>query len=316
MKTLFFHLGYPKTATTYLQQVIFPNLCSTTYVPVLTQHAFEDRVLKAVFGSPSDEEMRTIGRLVLPHRPRRQSLVSAEVFSVGSISERFLSRDERCKVLRRIQIGFEGWRIKIILGVREQSDIIRSFYLQHLHQGGTLDIHEFLQRYEVSATAFGSGPFFDSFNFSGYIEQLYQAYGAQNVYVYFFENLRQDRQRFINSLLAFLGEYTFPALETIRYNKGYAHNIGYGPTQIALARFFNNFFRLDQNPRGQLPVIRVPGVGNITPNRFLRSSYLSWLFRSRYELPKDLRHRIRDFYREENRRLRKRFGLPLPPNYA
>ncbi|WP_103174358.1 hypothetical protein [Paracoccus sp. SY] len=133
------HIGYHKTATTFLQQELFAD----------------DRTFQAPWKPQSAE---AIEHFVLTH-PRR--------FDPGAIRDSFLATcrdDGRVPVIshealagnpvyRRYNSDRIAARIAacfpdacILIGVREQASLLHSLYLQYISQGGTEDIHAMLRQ--------------------------------------------------------------------------------------------------------------------------------------------------------------------------
>lgn len=130
-KTVFIHIGLPKTASTLLQEIVFPELDEVTYVSrpyTQENHAFnklqyaDDSLYTA---EELDEELNAIFNL----EPSKKVLISDELFS-GAPFYNFLNRSLIAKRLAAIVPSAQ-----IILFLRGQKDIIRSLYNQYVKIG-------------------------------------------------------------------------------------------------------------------------------------------------------------------------------------
>lgn len=309
VENVYFHIGFPKTATTFLQKAIYPFLKKVHYIPILTQQRYEKEIFKILFEDLSDDESRLLTKMLLNNTSKRDVLYSQEEFSTGSISTRFLSIQDKRNVLKNIKKIFSQQELKIIIGIREQRDIIRSFYLQHLHQGGTNSLEDFLYQFGLSGASSHPCAFLDSFKYCRYLDEVIETVGSGNYYVYIYENLSIEPRRFVEELLGFLGEYEVPQF------KINAHNRGYGELAVFLARILNRFFKTDQDPNGLLPVLSVPKIGELSPRRFLQSKYFRFISNKDYKMPEDISAQIRKIYLEDNMELRNKYELELPNKY-
>ena len=127
----------------------------------------------------------------------------------------------------------------MIIGIREQTDIIRSFYLQYLHQGGTKSLENFLDHLGFLDASANSSAFFDSFKYCRYLDEVIETFGNGNYYLYTYENLRMAPRSFVDELLGFLGENELPQIKINTHNKGY------GELAVFLLRILNRFFVSD-----------------------------------------------------------------------
>jgi hypothetical protein len=309
VENIYFHIGFPKTATTFLQKSIYPLLENVHYVPILTQQRYENEILKILFEELSEYEAQTIRKLLLRDTSNKDVLFSQEEFSAGSISTRFLGIQAKRNVLKNIKKIFSQQQLKMIVGIREQTDIIRSFYLQHLHQGGTKNLKDFLDHFGFSDSSSQPRAFFDSFNYCRYLDEVIEVVGEGNYYVYIYENLRAEPMSFVEELLGFFGEYNRPKFKIDKRNKGY------GELAVFLARILNRLFKTDQHSNGLLPIISVPKIGELSPRRFLQSKYFRFVSNKEYRIPEDISAQIRKIYLVNNMELRDKYGLVLPKEY-
>jgi len=179
-----------------------------------------------------------------------------------------------------------------------------SLYKQYLHQGGTKAFAEFLETMNQ-----GSDRFFEAFTYSKYSNQIENLFGDENLFIYVYEHLQKDKHQFLEKLCHFVGERNIPPFNEKWYNRGH------GKIQISLARQANTLFRSPLNPRGILPVVRVPFLGPLSPRLFLQNRFAQKMLYRKYEIPSEIQSKIKKIYAEDNRKINKRYRLNLPESY-
>lgn len=190
------HIGYHKTATTFLQQELFAD----------------DRTFQAPWKPQSAE---AIEHFVLTH-PRR--------FDPGAIRDSFLATcrdDGRVPVISHEALSgnpvygrYDSDRIAariaacfpdacILIGVREQASLLHSLYLQYISQGGTEDIDAMLRQ---NADRIGFRPLLrmDFFEYDLMVEIYSQHFPMERILVQPIELLHADPDAYLSRLGGFL----------------------------------------------------------------------------------------------------------------
>lgn len=122
-KQVTFHCGLHKTASTFLQEKVFPYMSSGTFVPVSGVGNWFDNMSKA----------------------RPPVLSSAEIFSGFIFSGNY--KESRTRMLSYISSHWPG--SQLVLFLREPSDFVTSVYLQYLNIGGTIEFENFLEEFQI-----------------------------------------------------------------------------------------------------------------------------------------------------------------------
>jgi hypothetical protein len=114
---------------------------------------------------------------------------------------------------------------KIIVGLREKESITKSLYSQWVKNGG-------VEKYPFFRKKILSSPKFD---YDKLINLLNGIFGSKNVYIYKFEELRDNPKKSIDGICKFMKEDT-PDFEIKQ------HNVAWSKKQIFLCRNFNKIF--------------------------------------------------------------------------
>lgn len=181
-----YHIGFPKTASTWLQKVAFPAhseihlLGPNECVPLLSTH---------------DARFNPEPMIKLTQSAKESvSLFSSEDL-IGSIFAGGL--DTLRNIERMKAISSEA---KVILIIRCQTSLIKSLYRQFLREGGTLKFNDFIR------IAWPSPLRVDLSCFDYY--RLYKLFtnhfGKERFRIFLFEDLAKDPLQFANHLFEFL----------------------------------------------------------------------------------------------------------------
>lgn len=199
--TVLVHIGYPKTATTWLQECVFGSQ-QTAYAPITKRYeliktfiephelVFDTEGMAARFNRRADAARQRGDVPVLTH----ERLIG-NPYSGGYDATLLAGRLRRCVPAP-----------KIVMVIREQRDIIRSSYQQQAQDGGTLSLASFLNPPPGMQL-----PLFDLafFEYDRFIQHYYAVFGADNVRVLLYEKLRADPGRTLEEIAAFCGYTDF-----------------------------------------------------------------------------------------------------------
>ena len=302
MKVLYLHIGLPKTATSFLQQEFFPKLKAVYYLDI-PENNLREPVRKLMQQKLAADDYKEIGQIISQKTKPGRNLISNEGFFGGM----YYPKKDRIDILKDIQNTFQGFQVKIIVGIREQADYISSLYKQYLHEGGIRDFPGFLE--EMGRYNRTEAGFLDTYKYTNYLGQLVKIFGRNNVYVYIYEQLGKDRSEFLRGLLEFLGEKDIPVMQNTVYNRGY------GAYQMRLACFFNRFFKSSFNPKGIIPSVKIPRLGRLSPRLLLQNRLTQRLIYKKYKMPESIAAKIREYYAEDNCKVKEEYALELPESY-
>lgn len=185
-KDVVIHVGLPKTGTTFLQKEVFPKLDINFY------H------LSRVDELDLDFELEN----------NITNLISYEGLSVDptDFNSHHCSSQERMEIAKKIHLLFPYARI--IVGIRDKKDWLNSLYKHYERRTGSLiDFKAFKNKFDDS--------FLDFERYINFLEQNFP-----EVYVYNFEELKEDYQAFVDNICSFIGVEA-PQVDNVVYNKGF-----------------------------------------------------------------------------------------------
>ncbi|WP_340118800.1 hypothetical protein [Pelagibius sp. 7325] len=210
---LYFHVGLHKTATTYLQRLVFPRWAGIKYLRYRNIEYF----LRL-----SDSE---------------KYLISCEGLSGGT----FARLDDRLRGLRRLAAMFPGSHA--IIGLRPHGGFVASLYSQYLRYGGSAPFEAFFSLDGPQENVVWRR---EDLSFRALIEQLETAFG-EAPFVFQMSELKTNRDGLMADLSAFLGTPGGPPPEV----DDKAQNISLGAWQGHLLRTINRRAGVSHTPDGR-----------------------------------------------------------------
>jgi hypothetical protein len=290
MQELFIHIGLHKTATTFLQDEIFPNLEGLHYT---RKEDITELIREITIHDQTISNIDSIKDRLAATFSGDRNLISGESLSGNP----FLQYINRTNTLDKLRSMFPN--AKIIIGIRSQVGIIASMYKQYIKCGGVktlsdltappMDIHQPAYEYFNLST----------FKYNALIKKIEDCFGRDNLYIYVYEDLIDNQARFLSGLLNFLGA-TLPTI------KPQPKNISPSDSEICLMRIANMIFRTLRKNYG-LP----RPLGYYTVIRFLGK----FLYRSSQIISPEFARKLKDFYRHDNEILDKDYQLSLKKQF-
>jgi hypothetical protein len=225
------HIGYHKTATTWFQRSVYPHATSHRWIP-------RDRAQAAFLDPPGMTFDPDRARALLMEGDDGRPLLLCEENLSGYIHNGGLHGFLPPAVAERIRAVLPDARIVIF--VRSQVSMIAACYMQYVRGGGTHGVHRYLFPSLYLRGAYAQ-PFkvprfsFDHFEYDRLVARYDALFGAENVHVYPFEDLR-DQQ----AMLARLEDELDLRLDRgrIAFDRP---NASWTPSLLPAARFLNHF---------------------------------------------------------------------------
>lgn len=299
MKDVVFHIGHHKTATSWLQDYYFSkhpdihvisNYCfpwtdSFLHYLVTTserkfsvarcRETFQENLLRAAKNSRASLNLVTAERL------------SGAPYSGGYDS--FI-------IARRLQECFP--KARIILGIRNQVDMIRSFYKQQIREGYTGRFSDFIYTPPSwSGTAFT----LDMLEYDLLIAKYYELFSPDRCLILVYEDFVQKPVDVLDNISRFLGIGGYTSADI-----GKKINKSRNDSKIRRRRFLNHFQKSEMNP---FPLLTLSARSQKVVYRLLSPLYS--LFSQPLISAADIEY-VKEYYRIPNQRLRQLLGRNLP----
>jgi hypothetical protein len=236
------HIGYHKTASTWLQTCVFPYLADVHYGDPLLG-AFVTNLATADDHAFFAAGFRSVVRQI-EGRSGRPLLLSNEGIS-GSLWE---GPDTGLRNAARLHRVMPAGRILVV--VRRQDDMVRSIHAQYVNEGGTRPLREFVDGHQIEGSRFS----LCHLEYDRLVGRYVELFGRDRVWVMPYEHLRMRRDRFLQALCELLGTELTADISRARLNRSLSR-----PSLWAL-RAWNRLFRASRfNPApcfGPLPGVR------------------------------------------------------------
>lgn len=336
----FIHVGFHKTATTWFQNQFFSRHPHIQYLgkayPDHPSHRMRE-LTQTIVSEPDTtyraSDLRNELMDILEAHPingYRTHGISYEGLSAGDDwfgGQNFYVADRLRKV-------FKDFRIKIIIGIREQCSMIESMYSEYVKLGGSKPLKRLLFSPYSEAD-----DLLEKIKYASFIDYYRETFGPENVKVYLFERFRDSKRKVLNELCEFLGvaqidlsQETFRTksqvrlsrfgLKTMRFANCFFFKPLHNLSPVTLASYLTSkllrkveynteslkkvvkrnheaALRYEQDRRIQNQIRHyLKNVIEGVDNQFFqgRKAY-------RYKLAESVKDYLKDFYRESNRKL-------------
>lgn len=298
--TVFLHIGYHKTASTWLQRQIFPEHPSIEYWPTqMPEHAWLPELARVHDFAFDVERYRG---LYLECRSKRASdpiVVSWE----GFVGDPLSGAQTSVRNADRLHSIFPNAQILIV--IRNQLDMVDSLYRQYVQEGGTCSLERFLDLRPQNRVYFGM----DYLRYDLLIGHYRSSYGSDAVHVFLYEELAQSPSDFLAKLFSTIDveqqHFDGKVLER-KINRSLSL------PSLYLLRFANHFLSSALNP------------GAILANRWVSTFEVRRWLQTRLDrlipdrsiarqscIGLQLRSELEDQFRLCNRTLVEELGIPL-----
>lgn len=291
-KTVYIHVGYHKTATTFLQKSIYPKL--THQITYLSRGDAQAYLYDIRHKKLSDKAITDLRRgFESMMEAEKPLLISYEGLSGNPMSTKKKVKDNHAilKDLRQI-FPEESYNVHIIVGVRRQLDLLTSLYVQYIHQGGYKQAAAVFEEWEQLGVLNG-------YYYFSYMDRVIQLFGQKNYYLMQYENFRENEIKEITKLLQYMGVHEVPSYSNTKVNRSY------GTMQVKTARKMNYFLKTPFNPEAPVPTKRGRPLSRV----MLQSRASFMLHHQKYSLPASLQQVLQAKYQSDNQLLFHHYGI-------
>tara|TARA_B100000886_G_C20414474_1_gene488633 strand:+ start:87 stop:1070 length:984 start_codon:yes stop_codon:yes gene_type:complete len=236
MKKLFIHVGYPKTATTSLQNYLFDGHDEIGY---LNKDLKSTSIIKQILYSRENAIERNKAQIYFELKKvvdnyqnyetmvfSNESLLSMSMFFRTEPKPMVFIEDVNSIARKLHKVFCESGlfeEVKIIIAIRRQEDLIKSIYAQVYNRyfkkfKQTSSFKNFISYSLLHKENF----VLDALHFENVIFQYEQIFGCRNIGVFVFEDLKLNQRAFITNLSRFLNvdkEISIKLLKGRKINK-------------------------------------------------------------------------------------------------
>lgn len=294
-----FHIGYHKTATTWLQKLVWPRATSHR----LVRRRIARQALLAPYGLEFDPARAR--ELLEMEGDGRPILVSEENLS-GYPHTSGLHGLMGPEIARRIKATYPNARI--IISIRSQYGTIRSCYSQYIKGGGTASLHEYLYHNSMKKASSHNfkNPLFkmEFYNYDKLISYYESMFGFDDITIIMQEDILSDYDNFMGKIGSLIK--LSPPEDTVVESR---LNTSYSDRALRIGRFLNLF------RSGWVAQKRTILAFDLLDRS--AETILAWITRIApgHASPADPLHPLHDAircaYSEGNNNLEKRWNLPL-----
>ena len=288
------HVGYHKTASTWLQVCVFPRLGGIRYTDPLLRP-----FVTALSTAPDDgfgtDGVRELRRQIAPFADQRL-LISHEGIS-GSLWDGYGDGPRNAERLHSVLPDAE-----ILIVVRRQDEMLRSIHAQYVNEGGTRSLADFVAGEKIEGSRFS----LRHLEYDRLVGRYVELFGSERIWVMPYEYLRARRADFLGDLCEAVGASLASGVSNDWPNRSLSRSA------LLLLRTWNRLFR--ESRFNQHPLVRsLPGGRRM---RNLLQGHLDSLLRAiaRNKLAgreEALLARAAAGFAESNRRLQRFCRQPL-----
>jgi hypothetical protein len=243
--SIYIHVGYPKTASTWLQKKFFPKVRNINTLDrktirkyLLDPGAFDFNVddTRDFFRNYNDKDLWLSEELLLGR------------LRIGGVNG-FITKE----IANRMKLVFPDG--KIIFFIRNQIDVLASSYIEYVRSGGNYGIDKFLFSYRYFGHGANNlvllGP--EYFLYHKALKYYINLFGEENVKIFLFENFKENPQLFISQFAEkFKLDYSESEIDFSPSNAGYRKSL------IFLRRLVNSFSY--KGPLNKYYLINIPRI--------------------------------------------------------
>ncbi|MBW4618441.1 MAG: sulfotransferase domain-containing protein [Cyanosarcina radialis HA8281-LM2] len=210
------HIGYHKTASTFLQELIFNNSAYGFDILGSRPDYFEKIILVNPFTfEPTSVRQFFQAGILKAWRNSLIPTISEEALSGNIYQGEYNNKN----IAERLAIMFPEGRILIV--IRRQLDTIVSIYKHRVRSNLTVSIQDYLKQYEARS---GFNPLFrfEYLEYHWLIEYYQKLFGQEKVLVLPYESLKVNKSDFLSKISSFTGTKIPPDVGEDIVNPGYS----------------------------------------------------------------------------------------------
>lgn len=228
MSPAILHIGYPKTATKWFQQVFYPAIEGTFLVS-------RDDVFKSIAFNDVFSFDATVVKSKLEDLASSKRLVICDEILVGGLDIGFGNGEFAHSMAIRIHEMFPD--AKVIIFIRNQHNALESAYSHYIMSGGTYSPSRFLGVKPIFHKPFMGYHLFNPglLEYDRVIRLYISLFGSENVHIFLYEDFEKNPTEFIEQ---FCKTLQLSISEKLSFNR---LNSRYSAIALQKQRFLNRF---------------------------------------------------------------------------
>lgn len=288
---LLIHIGYHKTATTWMQRQLFtPN---HGYRQLLDHQAVFKYLVKPHGLSFNPNAVR---QLILSEMRKldvgQSPVISSEILS----GHPFFGGRESDILAKRLAVIAP--QAQILISIRNQLRILPSLYMQYLRRGGTMDYAQFFEG-STDLHYYGFEP--EHFEYHRLIKFYQNLFGASQVFVLPQESLITNQNTILRELAEFAGNSKFSELLP---DSRRAIGVSHPELTWSILRCGNHFRASALNAKPLINLRKLPFTFFRYTNLALTKTRISKLIKDKRPVSKYVEKHFSDYFVESNQALR------------
>ena len=297
--SIFFHIGLHKTGSTYLQKTIFSSIKNTIYISYFKNKKYFNEVENFQKFNYFFFEKKKIKNLFKLNNIKKNVIISSEQFSGNGDYHAIGGGKHLFNHFYFIKKFFP--KAKIILILRNQKDLMLSFYKDEVARGLTLSYEKWMIN-QIS---------YDSITYLRYdkiINVLTKVFGKKNLVIDFYEDIFRDKKSMKKFLKQISSEKISINFNNLKINKSMNENL------LGLNRIMNYLIKTKLNTQSL-----TGSYEYLKTHNFLR--YKLFPFISKILPDRNNKLNIKKFpylikiFRDSNKNLEKILNKKLPKEY-
>tara|TARA_A100001037_G_C15148009_1_gene637402 strand:+ start:3230 stop:4144 length:915 start_codon:yes stop_codon:yes gene_type:complete len=297
--SLFLHIGYPKTSTTYLQNYYFNRL----NVNFLGKKLHSESWINSSERRRYNHLIKILNERNKNHTlkiPKETTLISAESL-IGNIwKDDFNNFKSINKILKHKNLKF-------IITIRRQSEIFYSLYKQYLWEGGKKELSAFFKNSMSSKNREFN---IDCLNYNNLLMKLEKNINKNN---YIILPCEMISEKYFNEFNKIFSNFLNLKLKKINY-KNEIIRTGYSTNEQFYVRISNKFQNCKLNNHKDV-IIRKPNLFQRLKNPrnyFLKIAKLeSFFFKRELKNLEDIKIKVNKYFYKSNKELSKKLPVDL-----
>ncbi|MBU3621110.1 hypothetical protein [Polynucleobacter sp. CS-Odin-A6] len=237
MSRYFIHIGYHKTATTFLQDYLFSNHEDIFYLGKATNYP-RPKIIELFHNlyESSDSEFdikknKNLLKEILQTNDKHSNLIGLSDEGLSGGFDWFGGLT--LFVAKRIYDVFPVGEVKIIIGIREPVSFLNSMYAEYVKRGGVLSFHDL-----ISSPLSPGRHLIHKVKYFNLVSEYIKYFGINNIHIYLYEEIQQNADKVKSDIEDFLKI----SKSNISLNSIAKNNTSPSPFGLYIMRLLNRFF--------------------------------------------------------------------------